>query len=210
MSQDSNILHQFWDPIKSLPNSVTSINNTGKGLQFIDRIINSRILDTTICSSPEVGKLYWFYYVPDEMKRYRYWDSMPLVIVTDVSGTTFTGINLHYIPNKYRIDISYTIISNWSNNKNLSDNCRILIKSHEVKGLPNSRQLVHQYKLNNLKTNMYEIDGSSWGAAIALPLADFKVANRNAPLTEVNRINWQDVIYQPRISLILAEAKKKK
>jgi len=197
---------QFYDSIRSLPDYVKQINDTGKDLSWFNRRINDKLIEVEEVTAPEVGKIYWFYYELDNWKKYPFWDSMPLVIVTDVTSTTFTGINIHYLPNQFRIPLFLTLLEQKSNSKTLDKQSKILVRPHELSALPNFKMLTHQYKKANIGSGPYEVCGTSWGSAVALPLADFKISNSKATK---NIINWNQVILQPNISIILNQVKKK-
>jgi hypothetical protein len=82
-----------------LKDSLRGINRNQKGklsdyrdiLLNKDRNLKRRLL----------GQVVLFNYRPSS--RVKFYDKYPLVIITDVSGTGFSGINLHYIPPVDRI-----------------------------------------------------------------------------------------------------------
>jgi hypothetical protein len=52
---------------------------------------------------PLLGKLYFFYYDPKTKDEMDYYDTFPLVLVLDKYSDGFLGLNLHYLPIKYRV-----------------------------------------------------------------------------------------------------------
>jgi hypothetical protein len=200
------LTEQFYESIRILPEYVKYFNSIGKDINWFNKQIHEDLLNVRFTNAVEIGKMYWFYYELDNWERFLYWDSMPLVIVTDVTETTFTGINIHYLPNKYRIQLFLTIMNQRTNSKILNRNTKMLINPEELQIFPNYSMLVHQYKRKNIKAGPYEVSGESWGAAVAMPLADFKISNRRAPKSN---FNWLEVVIQPDINIIMNTAKKK-
>ena len=49
------------------------------------------------------GKMYMFFYDPKTKDKLKYYDRFPLVIPFRVIRGGFLGLNLHYLPIKYRI-----------------------------------------------------------------------------------------------------------
>jgi hypothetical protein len=51
----------------------------------------------------KIGMLYFFYYDPKTKADLPYWDRFPLVLVLEKYDDGFLGLNLHYLPVKYRV-----------------------------------------------------------------------------------------------------------
>ena len=55
------------------------------------------------------GRMYTFFYDAKTKKKLPYWDRFPLVIILDLREDGFTGLNLHYIPPRYRVRLLYEL-----------------------------------------------------------------------------------------------------
>jgi hypothetical protein len=51
----------------------------------------------------EVGKMYLFHYDPKGRKTLPYYDTFPLILLTGIHKSGFTGLNLHYLPPEPRL-----------------------------------------------------------------------------------------------------------
>lgn len=49
------------------------------------------------------GRMYTFFYDPKTKEKLPYYDRFPLVLILDINPDGFTGLNLHYLPPRYRI-----------------------------------------------------------------------------------------------------------
>ena len=49
------------------------------------------------------GNLYMFFYDPKTKEDLPYWDKFPMVLVLENYSDGFLGLNLHYLPPKFRV-----------------------------------------------------------------------------------------------------------
>ena len=55
------------------------------------------------------GRMYTFFYDAKTKKKLPYWDRFPLVILLELRQDGFTGLNLHYLPPRYRVRLLYEL-----------------------------------------------------------------------------------------------------
>ena len=124
-----------------------------------------------------IGSMMLFGYDPKTKDALPYYDKFPLIFITDISNDGFSGINMHYLPNKYRallMDGLYTIAEG-------SDEQKLELSYQLLKGVRSLRYYKPCYKryLNShTVTNYVTIERKYWDIALFLPLARFEKANK--------------------------------
>jgi len=55
------------------------------------------------------GRMYTFFYDAKTKEKLPYWDRFPLVLILELRQDGFTGLNLHYLPPRYRVRLLYEL-----------------------------------------------------------------------------------------------------
>ena len=55
------------------------------------------------------GRMYTFFYDAKYKEKLPYWDRFPVVLILDMYQGGFSGLNLHYIPPRYRVRLLYEL-----------------------------------------------------------------------------------------------------
>jgi hypothetical protein len=139
----------------------------GKNLQYRDR-----------------GHLYFFYYDAKLKAELPYWDKFPLVLVLEIYNDGFLGLNLHYLPVKYRIAFLRKLVKTYEvkNNKNTSitkeGDIERLRVSYDIlkatKGLAEFRPCIKRYLSNHIRSPLLEVQPNEWDIAVMLPIQQFQ------------------------------------
>ena len=131
----------------------------------------------------QMGGLYHFVYDPKTKADLPYYDIFPLVIPLQRDGDGFLGLNLHYLPPKYRAAfmdklMQFAITNEQDEPKRLRVTYDILASSRRYKEF---RACIKHYLNNHVKSKILTIKPEEWETAMFLPTAVFK----GAPLSTV-------------------------
>ena len=137
----------------------------------------------------QMGGLYHFVYDPKTKAELPYYDIFPLVIPLQRNLDGFLGLNLHYLPPKYRAAfmdklMQFAITNENDEPKRLRVTYDILSASRNFKEF---RACIKHYLNDHVKSKILTIKPEEWETALFLPTAVFK----GAPLGTVYRESIQ-------------------
>jgi hypothetical protein len=140
----------------------------------------------------KIGKLYFFYYDPKGKEDLPYYDRFPLVLVLDKQPDGFLGLNLHYLPYRYRVAflnklMQYAVLNQDNEIQRLRITYDILSAS---KRLREFRPCIKKYLHSHMMSKLITIQPDEWEVATLLPIQQFK----GAMPQEV----WQESVEQIR------------
>jgi hypothetical protein len=125
-----------------------------------------------------LGMLYCFYYDPKTKADMPYWDKFPMVLVLERYNDGFLGLNLHYLPVKYRVAF-LTKLMKFAQLTPDNDIKRMRI-SYDIlqatKRYAEFRPCIKRYLHNHVRSKLLTIQPNEWDVAIMLPLHQFKGA----------------------------------
>lgn len=141
-----------------------------------------------------MGGLYFFVYDPKGKAELPYYDRFPLVIPLKRTPDGFIGLNLHYLPLRYRINflqklLPFAIYNDNDEIKRLRVTYPILDASSKFKEF---RPCIKQYLYSHVKSRILSVEHNEWDIATFLPIHQFKKAKPQ----EV----WQDSVNEIRNS----------
>lgn len=178
----------------------------------LSRFTTKNALMGTAKSAPnfQIGKLYQYGYLPfeesrNEMKAY---DIFPLMIPIgygrtkdgDREGKPFIrGLNLHYIGPRDRFFL-FADLLRISSISGTNENKRMQLSYELLQGLvtknPNYIPCIHNYVMENVKTNIIQIPIDEWKIAVVMPNADFKKMGEQSVWMESRR---KALVYKGRV-----------
>jgi hypothetical protein len=141
-----------------------------------------------------MGGLYFFVYDPKGKAELPYYDRFPLVIPLKRTPDGFIGLNLHYLPLRYRIIflqklLPFAIYNDEDEIKRLRITYPMLDASSKLKEF---RPCIKQYLYSHVKSRILSVEHNEWDIATFLPIHQFKKAKPQ----EV----WQDSVNEIRNS----------
>lgn len=120
----------------------------------------------------DVGKMYMFTYDPKWKADLPYYDTVPLVIITEPFPGGFSGINLHYLAPQIRANLLDKLMPVTEiNDKSLLRSAWSFVKNFSR--FPEVRGSVKKYLSVNITGKMIEVDPINWEPAIFLPVQNF-------------------------------------
>lgn len=139
-----------------------------------------------------MGGLYYFYYDPKTKNELPYYDRFPLVMPLKREPDGFIGLNLHYLPIRYRINfmkklLPLAIYNDEDEIKRIRITYPILDASNRYKEF---RPCIKKYLYGHVKSRILAIEPQEWDIALYLPIQQF----RKQPVATV----WQESVEQIR------------
>jgi hypothetical protein len=117
-------------------------------------------------------------YDPKGKAELPYYDRFPLVIPLKRTPDGFIGLNLHYLPLRYRINflnklLPLAIYNDEDEIKRLRVTYPMLDASSKLKEF---RPCIKQYLYNHVKSRILSVEHNEWDIAVFLPIHQFKKA----------------------------------
>ena len=124
------------------------------------------------------GCLYFFYYDPKLKADLPYYDRFPLVLVLERYPDGFLGLNLHYLPLKYRVAFLDKLLDYAVWNEN-DDPQRVRI-TYDIlnasKRFRSFKPCIKRYLTQHVKSKILAVQPNEWEVATFLPVHQFKGA----------------------------------
>jgi hypothetical protein len=123
------------------------------------------------------GGLYFFYYNPKGKSDLAYYDTFPLVLILHRTEHGFLGLNLHYLPLKYRqLFLSKLVAYGGIYDEN--DELKRVRITYEIleasKRFKEFKPCLKQYLYSNVKSKILAVQPDEWDVACTLPIHQFK------------------------------------
>jgi hypothetical protein len=139
-----------------------------------------------------IGSLYYFYYNPIGKDDLPYYDRFPLVLMLERYPDGFLGLNLHYLPLKYRVAfmdklMDYATMTPDNEIKKMRVTYEILNASRRFKEF---RPCIKRYLTSQIQSKILMVQPNEWDIAVFLPIHQF----RKAKAEQV----WEDSVEQIR------------
>ena len=158
---------------------------TDKVQSLVRKPISKRVLASEIKRGATKfqipGKMYFFHYSPKLKDKLPYYDSFPLVIIIEMYGDGFLGLNLHYLPLKMRMNLLGKL-TKLSTTREMDAKSKIRVSYEIIKNFAKYRgakPCIKRYLGRNIDSQIVEIPANEWEIATALPLARFKKARES-------------------------------
>lgn len=124
------------------------------------------------------GGLYCFYYDAKTKDTLPYWDAFPLVLVLERYNDGFLGLNLHYLPLRYRLAflsklMDFATYDAKNDIQRLRVTYDILTASKRLKEF---KPCIKRYLTGHVQSRILAIQPNEWDVAAFLPVHDFQKA----------------------------------
>ena len=124
----------------------------------------------------QLGGLYFFYYDPKTKSDLPYYDRFPLVIPLEIYPGSFLGLNLHYLPIKYRLAFLDKLLDTAELNKN--DEISRVRVTYDIlcaaKMYKEFRPCLKKYLTSHINSKIIAVQPNEWDIATVLPVQQFK------------------------------------
>ena len=124
------------------------------------------------------GGLFFFFYDPKTKEDLPYYDRFPLVLMLEKYEDGFLGLNLHYLPIKYRVAfmnklMDYARFDEEDNPVRVRITYDIL---NATKRFKEFRPCIKRYLTSHIKSRILAVQPEEWETAVFLPVHQFKKA----------------------------------
>lgn len=131
-------------------------------------------IQSTTKRSIVIGNMYMFNYSPKTADKLPYYDQFPVIFPYEKTKDGFYGINLHYLPHRYRarlMDMLYTFV----NNDKYDDSTKLQGMSYNtLRGMSNFfKPCVKRYLNKQVTSRFIHVHPKHWELALFLPLEQF-------------------------------------
>lgn len=130
----------------------------------------------------DFGQMFMFFYDPKHKKTLPYYDRLPLVFIVELYPDGFLGINLHYLPPRFRarlMDQIYQILKQTENDSKKRNRMTYrVLKAHSKYGL--YKPCVHRYLYSHIRSKLRSVPQQEWDMTLMLPLERFEKASKNS------------------------------
>jgi hypothetical protein len=140
-----------------------------------------------------LGRMYFFYYDPKGKDDLPYYDKFPLVLALKKYDDGFLGLNLHYLPLKYRVIFLDKLLDYGGVYNEMEDPIKVRITYDILSATTRFREFrpcIKRYLTSNIKSRILQVQPNEWDVATFLPIQQFK----KAPVKQV----WQESLEQMR------------
>lgn len=125
-----------------------------------------------------LGMMYCFYYDPKTKVDLPYWDRFPMVLVLEKYNDGFLGLNLHYLPVKWRVAF-LTKLMRFAQ-LTADDDIKRMRISYDIldasKRYAEFRPCLKRYLHGHIRSKMLMIQPNEWDVATMLPIQQFRGA----------------------------------
>ena len=135
---------------------------------------------------PLLGRMYMFLYTPIHRETLPFYDAFPLVFPLRRVANGFNGINLHYLPPKFRailMDQLYNLLNNtdFDETTRLRMTYNILNNSSKYRWF---KPCFKHYLTEGMRSTLIYIEPTEWNLALFVPSEQFR--------KDTKRNVWQD------------------
>lgn len=123
------------------------------------------------------GTLVTYSYSPKYQKSLEFYDTFPLIVITEVKRDSWFGINLHYLSPKIRGDLMIELEYNRKSMTRIAE---------DITNNPVTSQALKRYLPNFVSSKIVQIPKDDWDIAIQLPYEGFVKANRKKVWSKTN------------------------
>ena len=125
-----------------------------------------------------IGGLYFFAYNPKTKAELPYYDTFPLVMPLKKEPDGFIGLNLHYLPIRWRINFMKKLLPlaiRYDDDEihRIRVTYPILDSSSKYKEF---RPCIKKYLYPHIRSRILRVEPEEWDTALYLPLQQFKKA----------------------------------
>ena len=125
-----------------------------------------------------LGMMYCFYYEPKTKADLPYWDRFPMVLVLERYNDGFLGLNIHYLPVKWRIAFMNKLMRYAQLTPN--DDIQRMRISYDIlnatKKYAEFKPCLKRYLHSHIRSRLLMIQPNEWDVATLLPIQQFRGA----------------------------------
>lgn len=121
------------------------------------------------------GQMVLFFYTAKNRDTLPFYDTFPLIFPFSQDDETFTGINFHYLPVKFRVVLLKNLLD-FSTDKKLDEKTRLKLQWKFVAGVSRFNGVeaaVKKYRFDHVQSQFLFVPAPQWFNAVMLPFERF-------------------------------------
>ena len=128
--------------------------------------------------------MYTFFYDPKTKEKLPYYDRFPLVLILDINQDGFTGLNLHYLPPRYRVRLlsklyDFIVLDDDIDDDSMRTKIRMTYNLLQgVSQLKFFKPCYKRYLTTHIEGKALEIIPDYWDIISMLPVGQFEKASK--------------------------------
>lgn len=137
--------------------------------------------------NPFYGELALYGYDAKHKDTLPYWDAFPLIIVTDIRGNGFSGLNLHYMPVQARREVIKYLIHYKQKSKTGMGYAKKVVPVLKQLQESDIKFCYKNYLAGHVRSKFVIVGPEYWQLACELPLQDFQKATARQVWADRNK-----------------------
>ena len=122
------------------------------------------------------GGMFLFKYEPTTKNKLKYYDTLPLIINLGNTSDGMTGLNLHYLPNRYRVAFMRAMFGDLDLDSIDEDD--VQGRLGRISTYKFVRPTYKRYKYDGISSRLIRIPVENWLLASLLPISKFEKQSR--------------------------------
>jgi len=167
----------FSDKIKGLKGELRNRFSSTNAAKFY-REAEDKINPNVLKRRASLGDIYCYYYNPKYRNELPYYDMFPMIMLIGTDKDTFTGLNFHYLPPKFRAILLDRVNAKVG---------RGIINWKKIAKIPQVAPTVKKYRFDHIMRKVIPIEEKEQEIAIFLPLERFRKASKSSVWADSKR-----------------------
>tara|TARA_R110002050_G_scaffold132551_1_gene254653 strand:+ start:205 stop:792 length:588 start_codon:yes stop_codon:yes gene_type:complete len=169
--------------LKWFKNQLTGMKNINRRDLLKDEAFKAR-------SRALPGRMFMYFYDPKNKKTLPYYDRFPLIFMVEKAEGGFYGLNLHYLPPKYRA-ILFDKLMQYTSNKKYDITTRLRLSYQVLKQaskLAFFKPCFKHYLTDHIRSKVIEVPADNWETVLFMPTENFKKKSQGAVWTDSRKM----------------------
>tara|TARA_R110002096_G_scaffold366406_3_gene559776 strand:- start:1673 stop:2446 length:774 start_codon:yes stop_codon:yes gene_type:complete len=137
------------------------------------------------------GGMFMFKYEPTTKNDLKYYDAIPLIIMIGRTSDGFIGLNLHYLPEKYRIALLKKLFTSVDFSK-VDAESDVQSRLNVVSAYKLIKPIYKRYKYDGVSSRLVRIPIENWLMASLLPISKFEGKSRKEVWDDSRKIIFDE------------------
>lgn len=126
------------------------------------------------------GRMYTFFYDPKTKDKLPYYDRFPVILLLEANQNGFSGLNLHYIPPRYRVKLlnelyDFIVTDDEEDDENMKTRIRVTYEIlQSTAKMKFFRPCYKRYLTSHIEGRALEIIPEYWDIMAMLPVGRFE------------------------------------
>ena len=126
------------------------------------------------------GRMYTFFYDPKTKDKLPYYDRFPVILLLEANQNGFSGLNLHYIPPRYRVKLlnelyDFIVTDDEEDDENMKTRIRVTYDILQTTAkMKFFRPCYKRYLTSHIEGRALEIIPEYWDIMAMLPVGRFE------------------------------------